>query len=232
MVLFPRSEPRWVGPSYVIEITYLYDGERRRVKKTCTPGGFRAADTYHVYDIGGNLAVEYRTASNSNTSPPATLYPFTDMLGSVRAVTDAAGTVIECYDYLPFGRMLSSSVDPDGAEEIRIDYRAFIESAAISIRLGPFERTFSGDGRSFSTESFASSDHRRSIDANSFYGLRYAYSSDRSVVKHTYFHGWIPYFDNWYCNSIPVARSQRDGKWCYFSTSESSRVVEWIRHTL
>ena len=89
--------------------TYLYDGKGRRVKKTWTPGGGTAQDTYYVYDIAGNLAAEYGTSSNSNPPPPATLYPFTDMLGSVRAVTDANGAVIECYDYLPFGRMLSAS---------------------------------------------------------------------------------------------------------------------------
>ena len=86
--------------------TYLYDGDGRRVKKTWTLGGGTAADTYYVYDIGGNLAAEYGTG----TAPPSgTVYPFTDLLGSVRAVTDAAGTVIECYDFLPFGRMLSST---------------------------------------------------------------------------------------------------------------------------
>ncbi len=86
--------------------TYLYDGEGRRVKKTWTPGGGTAEDTYYVYDIVGNLAAEYGTG----TAPPSgTVYPFTDMLGSVRAVTDAAAAVIECYDYLPFGRMLSAS---------------------------------------------------------------------------------------------------------------------------
>ncbi len=92
--------------------TYLYDGQGRRVKKTWTAGGGTAQDTYYVYDIAGNLAAEYGTASNPDAAtppPPATLYPFTDMLGSVRAVTNAAGTVVECYDYLPFGRMLSSS---------------------------------------------------------------------------------------------------------------------------
>jgi hypothetical protein len=31
-----------------------------------------------------------------------------DMLGSVRTITDGTGTVTKCYDYLPFGRMLSS----------------------------------------------------------------------------------------------------------------------------
>ena len=89
--------------------TYLYDGQGRRVKKTWTAGGGTAEDTYYVYDIAGNLAAEYGTSSNPTPAPPATLYPFTDMLGSVRAVADAAGTVVECYDYLPFGRMLSAS---------------------------------------------------------------------------------------------------------------------------
>ena len=86
--------------------TYLYNGEGRRVKKIWTPGGGAAQETYYVYDSAGNLAAEYGTGSTSTT---ATVYPFTDMLGSVRAVTDATGAVIECYDYLPFGRMLSSS---------------------------------------------------------------------------------------------------------------------------
>ncbi len=89
--------------------TYLYDGQGRRVKKTWTAGGGTAQDTYYVYDIAGRLAAEYGTASNPDAATPATLYPFTDMLGSVRAVTNAAGTVVECYDYLPFGRMLNSS---------------------------------------------------------------------------------------------------------------------------
>src|SRR5206468_8252615 len=35
--------------------------------------------------------------------------PFTDMLGSVRAVSNSSGTLSECYDYLPFGRMLGSA---------------------------------------------------------------------------------------------------------------------------
>ena len=85
---------------------FLYDGEGLRVKKTWTPGGGTLQDTYYVYDTAGNLAAEYGTG----TAPASgTAYPFTDLLGSVRAVTDAAGAVQECYDYLPFGRMLSAS---------------------------------------------------------------------------------------------------------------------------
>ena len=98
--------------------TYRYDGEGRRVRKSWTPGGGAAQDTYYVYDIAGNLAAEYGTELTSttatedgagSTSTAATVYPFTDMLGSVRAVTDGNGAVIECYDFLPFGRLLSSS---------------------------------------------------------------------------------------------------------------------------
>src|SRR5262245_41831997 len=33
------------------------------------------------------------------------------MLGSTRMVTNAAGATVECYDYLPFGRMLSNGVN-------------------------------------------------------------------------------------------------------------------------
>ena len=92
--------------------TYLYDGEGRRVRKSWTPGGGATEETYYIYDIAGNLAAEYGTGSNPAPNPPpppATVYPFTDMLGSVRAVTNADGAVLECYDYLPFGRMLGSS---------------------------------------------------------------------------------------------------------------------------
>jgi YD repeat-containing protein len=80
---------------------YVYDGDGRRVKKVWTSG--TPATDYFVYNALGQLAVEYSTAA-----PPAvtgTTYPFTDMLGSVRAVMAQDGTVSECYDYLPFGRM-------------------------------------------------------------------------------------------------------------------------------
>ena len=76
------------------------------LRKRGRRGGGTLQDTYYVYDTAGNLAAEYGTG----TAPASgTAYPFTDLLGSVRAVTDAAGAVQECYDYLPFGRMLSAS---------------------------------------------------------------------------------------------------------------------------
>jgi len=52
------------------------------------------------------LAIEHTTEPSL---VPGTSYVFTDMLGSVRAITSSAGALQECYDYLPFGRMLSSA---------------------------------------------------------------------------------------------------------------------------
>ena len=222
-------------PSVTVgEGTYAYDGEGRRVKKVWTPPGVAAEETYFVYDPAGNLAAEYGTGP---ASASGTAYLFADMLGSVRAITDADGVVQECYDHLPFGRLLSASdngratlgchpaspdssldsrapqkftgqvrdeetrldyfgarymsgpegrfmsidpketgpgtaanpqkwnryayvlnnplafFDPDGKEEITIVYRAFIESASVSL----FGRSFGGDGRSFTKDETASS---------------------------------------------------------------------------
>ena len=90
---------------------YLYDGDGRRVRKTWTPYGGTTQSTTYVYGLGGQLAAEYtnRIAASTGTS-----WMFTDLLGSVRAVTGEkpqSGTapMTECYDYLPFGRILSSS---------------------------------------------------------------------------------------------------------------------------
>ena len=62
--------------------------------------------TVYVYNALGQLAAEY---DNNPTPATGTSYLFTDMLGSVRTITNASGTVTECYDYLPFGRILSAS---------------------------------------------------------------------------------------------------------------------------
>ena len=66
----------------------------------------RPSTTVYVYNALGQLAAEY---DNNPTPATGTSYLFTDMLGSVRTITNASGTVTECYDYLPFGRILSAS---------------------------------------------------------------------------------------------------------------------------
>ena len=90
--------------------SFSYDGDGLRVKRTWTPNGGTPTTTYYVYDASGRLATEYSTAAAPSTD---TVYPFTDLLGSVRAVSGekpATGTasVTECYDYLEFGRLLSA----------------------------------------------------------------------------------------------------------------------------
>ncbi|NLV29673.1 MAG: RHS repeat protein [Acidobacteria bacterium] len=85
---------------------FAYDGDGQRVKKVWTPYGGAATTTYYVYDALGKLAAEY---SSQAPASAGTSYLFADMLGSVRTITNSSGTVVENYDYLPFGRMLSSS---------------------------------------------------------------------------------------------------------------------------
>jgi RHS repeat-associated protein len=85
--------------------SFSYDGEGRRVKKSWTPNGGATVTNYFVYDALGRLAAEY---SNQAPASTGTSWMFTDMLGSVRAITAQDGSVAECYDYLPFGRMLKA----------------------------------------------------------------------------------------------------------------------------
>jgi hypothetical protein len=101
--------------------TYAYDGDCRRVKKTVTGG----AATYYVYDAMRQMAVEYSTQAPTTTG---TSYLLTDMLGSVRTSTDQTGAVVENYDCLPFGRMLSRAQNgranlnsPDDPDAITIN---------------------------------------------------------------------------------------------------------------
>ena len=91
--------PRTRIPANILlnQIRHAYPG------RTGSQASKVGAEGPYVYDAQGQLAAEYSTqvASASGTS-----YPFTDVLGSVRAVTNSTGTMVECYDYLPFGRLL------------------------------------------------------------------------------------------------------------------------------
>lgn len=83
--------------------TYVYDGAGNRVKRVVTASNVTTT-TYYVHNALGQLAAEYSTAASTTS----TSYIHTDMLGSTRLVTNQSGAVVECYDYLPFGRMLTS----------------------------------------------------------------------------------------------------------------------------
>jgi RHS repeat-associated protein len=68
--------------------------------------GLQAAICLASMEANSNTASGF-TASFMTETRPIPL--FTDMLGSVRTITNASGGIDECYDYLPFGRILSSS---------------------------------------------------------------------------------------------------------------------------
>jgi RHS repeat-associated protein len=86
--------------------SYSYDGNGRRVKKVWPSAGGTTTTTYYAYDALGQLAAEYTNQAPTGTG---TSYIFTDMLGNVRTITSDSKAVTECYDYLPFGRMLSAA---------------------------------------------------------------------------------------------------------------------------
>src|SRR6185369_5089483 len=86
-------------------------GDGRRVRKTWTPNGGSTQVTTYVYGLNGQVAAEY---TNQISATTGTSWMFADMLESVRAVTgekpqSSSASITECYDYLPFGRMLGSS---------------------------------------------------------------------------------------------------------------------------
>jgi RHS repeat-associated protein len=83
-------------------ISYVYDGDGRRVQKTVAP-----AVTTYVYDAGGQLTAEYSTAAPAASG---TEYLMADALGSTRVVLDATGSVKERIDYLPFGEEIATPI--------------------------------------------------------------------------------------------------------------------------
>jgi RHS repeat-associated protein len=84
--------------------TYAYDADGRRVKRVVISNSTTSSTTYYVHNALGQLAAEYSTQAPTS----GRTYIHTDMLGSTRLVTDQNKNIVECYDYLPFGRMLTT----------------------------------------------------------------------------------------------------------------------------
>ncbi len=74
---------------------YFYDGEGKRVKKETA-----TETTIFVYS-GGKLIQQYSTAPPPAT--PTTNYVATDILQSVRAISNTLGEVTSRRDFMPFG---------------------------------------------------------------------------------------------------------------------------------
>src|SRR5205809_177914 len=64
--------------------------------------------TIFIYNASGQLVADYSDLPPSETS--GTSYVTADHLGSTRVVTDTGGTAKKCYDYLPFGEQIPSSI--------------------------------------------------------------------------------------------------------------------------
>jgi RHS repeat-associated protein len=91
---------------------FSYDGLGRRISKTWWDSSSMRV-THYVYTASGKLAAEY----SSHPVTPGTIYVHADLLGNVRTITgdkpadwpSSSAPVLECYDYLPFGRILRAT---------------------------------------------------------------------------------------------------------------------------
>ncbi len=83
---------------------YTYDSDGHRITKSV--GG--AAATTYVYDPNGQLAAEYGTATDPDGG---TRFLDADALGTTRLKADASATILNCYDFLPFGQELLAGAD-------------------------------------------------------------------------------------------------------------------------
>jgi RHS repeat-associated protein len=96
-----------------ITTNYSYDGDGRRVQKMTG-----SSTTTYVYDAAGQLAAEYGGAAPTFGG---TIYLTADHLGSTRAIsncgtgTSCAPTLLERYDYAPFGEEITQGIDGRGA---------------------------------------------------------------------------------------------------------------------
>lgn len=98
------DNPQTIG---IVDATYSYDGEGRRVKKV-----FGGTTTVFVYNIMGQLVAEYSNAQPTNNG---TSYLTTDTLGTPRIITgtninNESGGVINRHDYLPFGEEVGAGI--------------------------------------------------------------------------------------------------------------------------
>lgn len=83
---------------------YSYDAEGRRVMRQSPTEG----TTVYIYDLSGQLAAQY--SSPAPVSTCTTCYLTTDVLGSVRMLSDQTG-VKAMHDYLPFGEEVPGGID-------------------------------------------------------------------------------------------------------------------------
>jgi len=97
-------------------ITYIYDGQGRRVEKASS-----TFSTIYLYDAAGKAIVETTvpvTGTSFPTDAPVagTEYLIEDHLGSTRLSMNNQGQVVRRYDFLPFGEEIVAGVGGRGAD--------------------------------------------------------------------------------------------------------------------
>lgn len=104
----------WVIPPQAGPVTFTYDGQGNRVKKTTVTSTTRyigewmeqavtAGDTFTRNRIFLDSTLIAVKEIHTNGSPAQTLFMQSDHLGSTGVVTDAAGQVAQRTTYLPYG---------------------------------------------------------------------------------------------------------------------------------
>jgi len=100
------------------QVTYAYDGEGRRVRKSTKSGTVLIEQVTYVYDAAGQLGAEYTTTKPPESSPcfgnPAAVvgagtlcFLTADHLGTTRVVTNGLGGVVSRMDFRPFGEQIA-----------------------------------------------------------------------------------------------------------------------------
>ncbi|MEZ5307874.1 MAG: RHS repeat-associated core domain-containing protein [Pyrinomonadaceae bacterium] len=98
---------------------YFYDGNGKRVKKITYDSNGQPTETVVFVYSGGKLVAEYSSKTPPQGAEAQTKYVATDMLGSVRAVTNQNGEVVSRRDFLPFGKELPNSSTPGHSNSLR-----------------------------------------------------------------------------------------------------------------
>jgi hypothetical protein len=89
----------------------VYDGEGHRIA-TKVGGGWN----YMVYDVDGKLIAEYGGGDGSRAG--GVHYQFPDHQGSVRAVMNENGRIVERHDYPPFGEEVGAVTGQTTVEKV------------------------------------------------------------------------------------------------------------------